>query len=266
MESTLQLKFSDFTGQVGLFLGYGMGSANGDTAWNTQTTNIINGIVASGIRQFYFPPAPEGEGSSYDWSFLKPVALIDFPLGSKIALLPDDFGGFEGEITLSSNQSQVWWPIKLVGIGQINKEYSALPAATGRPLLACLEPLKGTSINKSQRFQLVLWPLADQDYTLQFQYYLLPDMLTGNAPYCYGGAAHAETILESCLAIAEQRLDDASSVHSMKFNERLVASISIDRKSKPQNLGRNMDRSDRRFWGRDWQHYQSRILVNGQQY
>jgi hypothetical protein len=175
---------------------------------------------------------------------------LDFAVGNQTALLPEDFGGFEGEITVLSPQTTGWTPIQLKNEGSIRQQYSLTATQTGRPLMAALQPLKGTTQYSGQRQQLYLFPQADQNYQLQFQYYILPDMLNGQSPFVYGGAAHVETILESCLAIAEQRYDDAVSVHTMKFAERLMASIGMDRKNKPQNLGYNGDRSDNARWDR----------------
>ena len=54
----------------------------------------------------------------------------------------------------------------------------------------------------------------------------MPDYLSTPFPYAYGGAEHAETILESCLAVAELRLDDMAGPHNQQFMARLAASIS----------------------------------------
>ncbi len=266
-ESTLSLALDDLAGEVGLFLGYGRGSPLGDPPWNTQQQAAITSCVKSGLRQFYFPPPIEGQESAYDWSFLKPVASVTFAQGASTIALPDDFGGFEGQITLSSTASQVSWPVDLVHEGTVRQRYSELPNASGRPLIASLQPLKPTTLSSGQRFQLFLFPLADQAYTLQFEYYVLADYLTGLLPYALGGMAHIETILESCLSIAEQRLDDASSVHSMKFKERLLGSISLDRRNKAQKLGYNADRSDRMDQFNRRNHYWDQLTtVNGVQY
>lgn len=243
MESTLSLAFADLEGEVGLFLGYGRGAAFDDPAWSTPQQNAIDSCVKSGLRQFYFPTAVEG-GSPYDWSFLKPVATLSLAGAANVLPLPDDYGSFEGQITISTSGGNQYWPVALVGIGQVYAAQARQPTTTGRPEICCEEPIKGTTPQAGQRFQLRFWPTADTAYTLQFQYYLLPEALSGASPFTYGGMAHAETILESCLAIAEQRLDDSSTVHSMKFAERLLASIGVDRRSKPQTLGQNLDRSD----------------------
>lgn len=267
MESTLSATYNEVAGEVGLFLGYGRGAANGDAAWTPQQQANIDSAVRSGLRQFYFPPPVQGvTDSSYDWAFLKPTATVDFPPGAKTIPLPDDFGGFEGEITLKSTLGSYWYPVELRSEGYVRQSYALTPNQSGRPLVASLQPLKGTTGTQGQRWQLYIFPAADTDYTLQFQYYILPDYLSGAFPYAYGGMAHVETIIESCLAIAEQRLDDQSTVHSQKFQERLQASISLERRHKPQTLGYNHDRSDNRGWRREWNHYTDSITYKGVQY
>jgi hypothetical protein len=147
------------------------------------------------------------------------------------------------------------WLIQWRNEGALREMYAATPTMTGPPMLAALSPLKGTTGIAGQRFILHMFPAADQNYTLQAQYYINPDYLSGAFPFAYGGAPHAETILESCLAIAEQRRDDAMTVHTAKFKERLLASISMDRRLKPQKLGLNRDESDTRQWQRSDVHW-----------
>lgn len=265
MEPTLSLKVSDLQAEVGLFLGWGKGADFGDPAWTSRQEAVIVSVVKSGLRQFYFPEPLDG-GASYDWSFLKPVATLALASGATVMPLPDDYGGFEGQITLAADAGQSYWPIELIPIGTIYAQQSRLPSTSGRPLYACEEPLRGAAALQGQRFQLRFWPTADADYSVRFQYYLSPDALTGATPYAYGGSQHAETILESCLAIAEQRVDDAADVHTKKWQMRLAASVSIDRRNKPQKLGYNGDNSDgwwysnRRLWGLD------PVTVNGVEY
>lgn len=266
-ESTLALSYNDLAGEVGTFLGYGRGVAFGDPAWTTQQQNVIDSCVRSGLRKFYFPEPMEGSSSPYDWSFLKPTVTVDYPVNAQTIPLPDDFGQFEGDLTLFSTTFQSWWTIPRVSEAAVRQQYSTTPLSSGRPLLASLQVLRGTTATQGQRWQLFLFPPADQDYKLQFQYYVLADYLNGAFPYPLGGMAHAETILEACLSVAEQRVDDSMTVHSMAFMERLVASIGLDRRNKPQLLGQNRDRSDEHHarWRGD-QHGWSLVTVNGVQY
>lgn len=261
-ESSLALQYKDLKGEVGLFLGYGRGADFGDPAWSTAQTSAIDSIVRSGLRQFYWPPPLDQKGTSYDWSFLKPTVQLGLASGASVVTLPDDFGGFEGRVTLVSSSAS-YWPVDLVGEGLVRAKHAELPSQTGAPQMIALRPLKGTGATAGQRFELYVWPIADQAYTLAFQYYVAPDYLDTAFPYHWGGAVHSETVLESCLAIAEQRLDDASAVHSAKFQERLAASVAADRKFKSQSLGYNNDLSDGRQFSRKDQLSQYHVTVNG---
>ncbi len=263
-EPTLSLTKADLEAEIGAFLGFGRGTLYAENVWTDEQTRAIQAIRASGERQFYYNPAlPDlGIPAGYDWSFLKPVSTASLAQNVPTVPLPDDYGGFEGQITISQS-GQAFVPIDLVGIGMIYGKFASSPTSSGRPQMACAEPLKGTSGTQGQRFQLRVWPTPDTNYTLQFQYYVNPDALTTARPYMYGGAQHAETILESCLAIAEQRLNDKMMVHTEKFKERLLASINIDRRSKPQTLGYNHDRSwrHRHTHARPWDF--PPVFVNG---
>ncbi len=242
-ESTLNLKKTDFEASVGLFLGFGRGALNGDPAWSTQQLAVIAECVNEGHRIFYYPE-PEYDGAApYDWSFLHPTATLTLPHGAQFVVLPDDFGGMEGSLTLLGSTSLPTL-LRFQSEPSVRQLYAANPGQTGAPLAFAVAPVKGTTQLSSQRQQLVWFPGADQNYTAQFQYYLLPDALTANWPWSYGGAQHASTIREACLKVAENMMDDAASVHSQEFQKRLSASIGMDRKLKPQHGGRNIDRSD----------------------
>lgn len=270
MESTLSLSLDDLAGDVGVFLGHGRGAANGEQEWDDQQQANVTSCVKSGLRQFYFPPPLPNETASYDWSFLKPLAVLVLPEGARSLRLPDDFGGPEGQITvLGTTTAQTPWAVPLMGEGSVRQNYALTPSRTGRPLMAALVPLKATTKDRGQRYELLVYPEADADYSLQFPYYVNPDHLTAANPYPLGGMQHAETIREACLAAAESFLDDGASVHRMMFAQRLAASVHSDRRLKPQTLGYNRDRSDQAHAGvREALHYLNHggITVNGVQY
>lgn len=103
-----------------------------------------------------------------------------------------------------------------------------------------LRRLAGVS---TQKFELMVYPTPDAVYNLNYRYRLLPDALFTYATFPLGALPHAETIYESCLAIAEQRFDDsASTIHQQRFMERLQASIVTDmRQSRADYFGRMGD-------------------------
>jgi hypothetical protein len=263
----LTAAFNEIQSEVALFLGYGRGANYSEPAWSTQQQNDITSCVKSGLRQFYYPAAAEGETIPHDWSFLKPVETLDLPASTgtpSIVVVPDDYGGFDGPVSVvATGSTSQPWRIEDRNEPQIRQMYSVYPTETGPPRFIAEQPIKGTSPTQGQRFQLIVFPQADQDYTLQISYYILPDYLSGALPYVYGGSAHTETILESCKAMAEQLLDDAMSVHTAKFKERMQASIGIDRKHKAASLGYCGDRSDLRGRGLNQHYWAPAATYNG---
>lgn len=255
MEPSLAVAFKELKADVGFFLGWGRGEDYGDVIWTTQQTQAIDRCVKGGLRNFYH--------CGYNWSFLRPVVTLPLQNADQTVSLPDDFGGVEGQVVVTLGETGIqWWPVEFGGVGKVYQEFAQYPTSTGRPMYCCVEPLKEQSPVRGQRFQLRFWPISDGDYTLKFQYYINPDYLSGTFPYAYGGAQHAECLLESCLALAEKILDNRADLHEQEFEKRLAISQKMDGRNKPQFLGYNGDWSDRRSW-RYSQHGLSPITIGG---
>src|SRR5262249_5538242 len=150
------LTYNDLLGEVGLFLGWGRGSASGEQAWSSLQQAAVESCVKSGLRNFYYPPPTAGTDSPYDWSFLKPVATLTLPVGVTRLNLPDDFGGCEGRVTVSvpGGGRASWWGLDTVGIGTVVARLASMPDTTGRPEVCAVEPIKGTTASAGQRFAL----------------------------------------------------------------------------------------------------------------
>lgn len=240
MESSLSVDGDYLKSEVGSYLGFGRGTVYGDVAWSTTQEQEIDFIVKEGIRQVNNPPLVQGEVNTYDWSFLKAVHTIKLESGRRSAPLPDDFGGIEGSVYVSDSSETYYEPIQ---VGGVQGKFLQSSDATGKPQNAAVNWRKGTG-HVGQRAELLIFPEADQEYTLTLQYYFLTDYISGASPYPYGGQLHASLYIASCLAVAEQRMNDRRGAQYIVFMERLVASISADRRSKPQVGGYNGDRSD----------------------
>lgn len=249
-ESTLSLTYSELQAETGFYLGFGRGSDFSDTAWTTRQTLAINNAVKAGIRMFYFPAALPGDSASHDWSFMRPTRTITFIDGASSADLPDDFGGMEGEVQIV-NANRTFTSVPQTNEQRLNELYARFPDVTGQPQYCAVRQPSTTSLNKGQRSNLYVYPLADQDYTLQIQYYILPDALSTTFPYALGGATHAETIKAACLAAAEMDQNNERGIRYEQFVERMRASVSLDRRNKAQTLGYNADRgyNQRRYYG-----------------
>lgn len=245
MESSLADTYRDVIGSIGFEAGWGRGADNGDEEWDDYKLATLKSVMKSGLRQFYKPP-PDQSGVSHSWSFLKPMATLTLPSGEKELLLPADFGGVSGDLVLSTTAGGAPGTIRVTG--GVRARYALNPSATGRPTHVEIEPLRTVAKAHGQRWQFVFWPEPNDDFTIQFYYSIMGEMLTGELPYAYGGAEHSETILASCLAIWEQRIDDIDRGPRYRFwMERLATSISMDRQKRAQNLGYNGDRSDSRY-------------------
>lgn len=243
MEPSLAIAFAELTGSIGFDLGFGRGADNDDTTWAPEQQAIVTAATKGGMREFYF--------CGYDWSFLHPVATLTLLSGESTVNLPADFGGPEGKLVVSLAGGARVCVMDFGQVGRVLVQQVAQPDTTGVPQVVCEEPIKTTSKLKGQRHRLRVWPVADQDYTLTFAYYINPNYLSGQFPYAYGGPQHAETLLAACLAYNEQVLDNVKDgPHKARFEERLVKSRAIDARQKPQHLGYNRDHSDGRdvFW------------------
>jgi hypothetical protein len=269
MESTLSLPLDDLRARLGRFAGWGSVLSG----WSSEQLAIINDAVGSGLRRFYFPtPVDQPTMSGYEWSFLKPLIALDFPQGTQTIQLPDYYVAMSGnKLTLAPLGTTAQpYEIQWTNEGQIRELYSVSPSLIGPPMYVSILSRNDTQPNAGQRFQLYFFPAADQEYTVQTTVSIAPDFLTESSPYAFGGPAHAETILESCLAIMEERLDDmpaGTGPHSAAFQQRLLASIVMDRRNKPPRQGYNRDRSDDRHYGypNPWWHWAAPAATyNGQ--
>ena len=239
-ESTLNLTSTQLQAEVGFFLGFGRGSAFNEPAWSARQQQGITDCVNSGLRMFYFPTPLPGETSSYDWSFMRPTRQVAMQTGVRVVPLPDDFGGLEGDLFLV-NSTNAFIQVKQTNEGEINAKYFAYPSMSGQPIMFAVQQPSTMGAAKSQRAQLYIFPESDQAYTLQFQYYFLPDSLSVSFPYALGGTTHAETIKAAVKAAAELHQDNQPGPMAQLFIQRMQASISLDRRNKGQTFGMNND-------------------------
>lgn len=260
MESTIGITLKELKAHVSNFLGWGLGPDYDDSEWTDRQVFEIEEIIKSGLSRVYFPH--QTEGPPYEWSWLRPTAELTFLQDTSSLDLPDDYNGIDGEIMVSTNGT-AWRSLKTVNPGILDQMHAENPTTSGYPRYAAPRPVKGVSKHKGTRWDLYFFPLADQDYTLRFRYHLLPEMLTIQNPYPLGGAMMREVFLESCLAVAEQRPDYTSSVHSQEFDRRIAAAIGQDRRHKPEYLGYNADRSGQQFNRRGTQDNWYTVTVNG---
>lgn len=250
-EENPHLTYYDFAGAVGSYLGYGWGEQNGDRVWTAKQLNVIKKAVASGQRMVYYPEPLPGESASHSWSWLRPTTELTLTEGSTEILLPVGCGSqVEGDITYHASGKFPWQTLRLTNWSQIRQELQQYSSRTGAPLMVAIEPQRSTQspAGGPQRFRMIFAPEADADYTIKVTFQIVPEMISADKPYHYGGAQHTETFLAACVAAAEVQRDNVIDGPAQQhFLKRLIASVHLDRRSRPQTLGYNGDSSDLRW-------------------
>lgn len=233
----LALTYDDLAEIVGVFLGWG----SDDTAWTDDETADIDRIIQSGYAQFLNPPPLPGRSSVHEWSFMKPWTTLSLSSGDYDYNLPPNFGGMIGKFYYDA--TALHKSIDVINAGLV-LQHRAQTGLSGDPWEAAIQSL-GAGAN-SQRFQVIFYPEPDTSRTLNYQYAVTCDKLSASSnPNPLGGVVHRETLIESCLAMAEQRVEDSAGLHTDLFYRHLKASILRDSQGmSPKALGYCGDDSD----------------------
>lgn len=212
-------------------------------AWNHEQTGRINSIVQSGAMQFYTPPPlpmqiqenPEAteedrqedrRKAPYVWSFLSPLADLALTSGKSTYDMPVDFASVLGEFTLGTVGSK---RVPIVTEAHLRQIIASSPRS-GTPEYAALRP-KQSQGSESQRWELLVYPTPETNATLSYRYNVSPRPLSNDYPWPLGGIQHAETILASCLAVAEEREGKAGGAMWGRFLEKLASSVHRDKQT-----------------------------------
>jgi len=158
--------------------------------------------------------------------------------------LPDYFGGAIGPVTFDYNEGFV--PFNFTNIAEVlrQREYYN---GTGRPYMAACEPLT-TDGSSGQRFDLLVFPIPDSNYTSHFRINTLPNALVSSTnEYPFGGAMLSEAILASCLDVAESEVQQVPGIYHQRYLEALATAVIADKKAGPERLGPNLDRQMRSY-------------------
>ena len=108
----------------------------------------------------------------------------------------------------------------------------ARPVRTDVPTSAAFRPRRSDGTG-SQRWELLLYPTPTDTMSVTLRYLVTPGQLSVDNPFPLGGRQHAETLLASCLAVAEEREKGGQGPAFAKFMQRLSASIHLDKQSEP---------------------------------
>lgn len=128
----------------------------------------------------------------------------------------------------------------------LNVQQDSTLAHVGVPAMFSIEPSQWVVANQTeQAWHMRVYPFCQTATALVVNYTVIPQTLQTSGDYPLGGMAHYETILVSCLAVAEEYGDTPSSKYRELFMQRLAASVMADRTGMyAGNLGYNGDTSD----------------------
>lgn len=192
-------------------------------------------------------------------TFITIPAGIPYTITDGIHNLPTSFGGIDGDATLEAASGMM--PIRQVSEERIREMFLNTAIQTGTPAYFCVRPWRNPTVDHTgnrahtgqyTRYEMVFFPRPDKVYNISFRYLFV---FPGLADYVAdlgavdstvpGMAYHHETMLASCLAVAEQFADSPNGEHREYFAKRIAASVALDRRmGGGAFMGRNIDRSD----------------------
>jgi hypothetical protein len=158
--------------------------------------------------------------------------------------LPDDFGSLYSPtlaFAAGENDSRTIM-VTAESLIAVALQTNADPA---RPTMAGVRPLLLGSTT-GQRFDLMLYPITDEDFVLNFRYEVHPNaLIAGGHPY--GGMKFAELIRKSCLAQAELMFNDHKRNRRDEYALALRVAIADDsRNNRSERLGITRNREPHR--------------------
>ena len=235
--SSLAVGYEELVGIVARFLGYDAAHLAAAQA------EEVDSCIQSGVRNFYYPPRMEGVDETYEWSFLRQTCTVATTAGIASYRMADGFGKVRGEIYFAGDDRERR-PLRVVPIGMI-RGYQTRPE-TGIPRCAAFG-FRQTYGTKGQYVEMTLYPTPDRAYALEFGGEADTGRISAEKPFALGGPSFAELLTESCLASAEQRVNDEAGLHTENFKNLLVSMIAKDRGRSGASFGDMGDRPDARI-------------------
>ena len=156
--------------------------------------------------------------------------------------LPIGFAGFLDQYLSFTASDNRRWPVRETSVSQLLGMRQNATVTPNIQEFWFAKEAKATIGTTAQRFQILLFPAPTADGTLTGSYYVTADAMTDSFSYALGGAIHTETLLACCMAAAELERDKQPGPMRERYQERLQASISLDRRTGPKTFGLNLDR------------------------
>lgn len=221
--------------------------------YSTGTVTIVDGVVT--LAGGTFPTWAAGAelqvgGANYEVETrdsgtsltlrdltVDAAALTTYELVRTAYDMPADFAMLEGPLTFRPGDHQGWHSLKEVPESEV-RQFRRHTAEAGTPLYFSTRQTEFDA-TVGQRHEMMLAPVADDVYTLQGRYSVIPETIGSVSIYPHGGAMHAETFRQAILAVAEFELKRTRGEHWAVYEEMLAKSVLHDRQADTQDwMGR----------------------------
>ena len=228
----LILTLSDLYTHVSNFLGL---TATGTAPTGTDLTTCKD-ICYRGYRQFLYPISAI-TGELHNWSFLKQLHVFNVQSGKWKYSLPDNFSDVLEPPYF--DDSKGYNELTRIGPEQILKLRTS-GISSGFPTYFALAPYTFDD-STGTFYEMWIDPEPDGTYLLKMFYRIDPLKPEDAADYLIGGVRATETIIENCLAVAEQQEDDTIGIHTKLANELTQKLIKSDIQEESDVLGNLTD-------------------------
>jgi hypothetical protein len=191
--------------------------------------------------------------------------------------LPAAFAGIDGPLTYDTfygtDPNVADLTIEITSESKLRDMAQYLEDRDDKPRVAAISQTGATGTSGSSQ-RIHLYPIPDAVYRLKYTQINEPANLTSDSHVPLGGALHGETILASCLAMAEQFfIPNSPHGYVESYIRRLAASVELDRQAtRSETLGYNADPSEfgtvTGFTDARLSRYlhDNRVTINGVQY
>lgn len=147
--------------------------------------------------------------------------------------LPDDYGRIIGNLHYAADEQRS--SIQVVPLADI-LQLRARNDESDAPRYAATRP-RSSDGSAGQKQEILFWPKANDYWVLSYTYEAYQGALSDANPYPLGGMQMTELYIESCLAVAEQRVNDEGGLHTQLYQALLIDAVMRDAKKGPQTFG-----------------------------
>jgi hypothetical protein len=183
-------------------------------------TYDISSVAAGAITLTTSPD----DATSLTFRITRPTANYD---------LPDSFSRIRGNLHYAADEYRA--AVEIVSVGSI-LDMRAHNNRDGTPAFAAI-CYKTSDGSDGQRQEILFWPKPDAYYVLTYIYEAYSGQLSDSNPYPLGGMHLSELYIESCLAVAEQRVNNEAGLHTQTYQALLADAIMRDKKRGARIFG-----------------------------